>query len=107
MGLYPRSMVGVPGERFSNMGPPTLCIVALAVFLIGMLLVNRERLERFIVGSRAAVWVDRLQRSSMTLFLWHFPAYAVGYAAVWATGWRTPRSRRATKEGSGHRRIPV
>jgi hypothetical protein len=90
MGLYPRSMVGVPGERFSNMGPPTLCIVALAVFQVGVLLVNRERLERFISGPRTAVWVDRLQRSSMTLFLWHVPAYAVVYAVVWATGWRTP-----------------
>ncbi len=91
MGLYPRSMVGVPGERFSNMGPPTLCIVALAVFQIGVLLVNRERLERFITGPRASVWVDRLQRSSITLFLWHVPAYAVVYALVWATGWRTPQ----------------
>ncbi|QGG96657.1 acyltransferase family protein [Actinomarinicola tropica] len=90
MGLYPRSMVGVPGERFSNMGPPTLCIVALAVFQVGVLLVNRERLERFITGPSAGVWVDRLQRSSMTLFLWHVPAYAVVYAVVWATGWRTP-----------------
>jgi len=87
MGLYPRSMVGVPGERFSNMGPPTLCIVALAVFQVGVLLVNRERLERFVVGPRASVWVERLQRSSMTLFLWHVPAYALVYAAVWALGW--------------------
>lgn len=87
MGLYPRSMVGVPGERFSNMGPPTLCIVALAVFQVGVLLVNRERLERFIMGERASRYVDRLQRSSMTLFLWHVPAYAVVYAAVWALGW--------------------
>jgi hypothetical protein len=29
-GLYPGSMVGVPGER-SNMAPPTLCIIACAV----------------------------------------------------------------------------
>src|SRR5438309_2091330 len=26
MGLYPRSMVGVPGETISNMAPPTLAI---------------------------------------------------------------------------------
>ena len=27
----------------------------------------------------------------MTLFLWHVPAYAVVYALVWATGWRSPQ----------------
>jgi hypothetical protein len=34
-GLYPGSMVGVPGER-SNTAPPTLCIVALLVFQAGL-----------------------------------------------------------------------
>lgn len=91
MGLYPRSMVGVPGERFSNMGPPTVCILALAVFQVGVLLVNRERLERFIESPGASGWVDRLQGSSMRLFLWHVPAYAVAYALVWAVGYRTPQ----------------
>ena len=34
-GLYPGSMVGVPGET-SNMAPPTLCIVALLAFQMGV-----------------------------------------------------------------------
>ncbi len=90
MGLYPRSMVGVPGERFSNMGPPTLCIVALAAFQVGVLLLLRDRIERLLAAPRPAVWVDRLQRWSMHLFLWHFPAYAVVYGVLWWAGWRTP-----------------
>jgi hypothetical protein len=36
MGLYPRSMVGVPGEDISNMAPPTLCIVALTLLQVGL-----------------------------------------------------------------------
>ncbi|HET6215073.1 MAG TPA: acyltransferase, partial [Micromonosporaceae bacterium] len=35
-GLYPPSMVGVPGERFSNMAPPAFVIVALLLFQIGV-----------------------------------------------------------------------
>jgi hypothetical protein len=35
-GLYPGSMVGVPGDKFSNMAPPTLCIVALVAFQAGV-----------------------------------------------------------------------
>ena len=33
-GLFPGSMVGVPGED-SNMAPPTVCIVALTIFQVG------------------------------------------------------------------------
>src|SRR5439155_7141137 len=44
MGLYPRSMVGVPGEAISNMAPPTLTIAALTVFQVGVLLLVRERI---------------------------------------------------------------
>jgi len=43
MGFYPRSLVGVPGERFSNMGPPTLAIVALTILQVGLVLVVRPR----------------------------------------------------------------
>ena len=34
-GLYPGSMVGVPGQG-SNMAPPTVCIIALTLFQIGV-----------------------------------------------------------------------
>jgi hypothetical protein len=34
-GLFPGSMVGVPGED-SNMAPPTVCIVALTIFQVGV-----------------------------------------------------------------------
>ncbi|MFC7479433.1 acyltransferase [Luedemannella flava] len=43
-GLYPGSMVGVPGERFSNMAPPTFVMVALLIFQIGVVEVLRPTL---------------------------------------------------------------
>jgi len=41
-GQYPGSMVGVPGDKFSNMAPPTVCIVALMVSQAGVAELLRE-----------------------------------------------------------------
>src|SRR5918997_3669177 len=47
MGLSPRSMVGTTSsvDRFSNMGPPTLPIVALCVLQLGLVVAWRARLR--------------------------------------------------------------
>jgi len=90
MGLYPRSMVGVPGETFSNMGPPTLCIVALAAFQIGIVLVARERMSAWLEQPGPARFCDWTSRWSLPLFLWHVPAYAIVYAVVRLAGYDVP-----------------
>jgi peptidoglycan/LPS O-acetylase OafA/YrhL len=85
MGLYPRSMVGTtsPADRFSNMGPPTLPILALCTFQVGLVVANRERILAF--GNRARVRrvVDWLSRNAMPLFLWHTVGFAAFYAAYY------------------------
>jgi hypothetical protein len=88
--IYPPSMVGVPGDRISNMGPPTLCIVALCFFQIGLVLLVRpwilERLYR--PGwARANEVVNRL---ALPLFLFHTTGYAIAFALLWLTGNRPP-----------------
>ncbi len=50
IGSYPRSMGGVPGEAFSNMGPPTVCILALTLLQVGLVLLFR---------ARVTAWLDR------------------------------------------------
>jgi hypothetical protein len=78
MGLYPRSMVGVPGETISNMAPPTLAIAALTTFQAGVLLINRERIVRWAqTGGRRLVGFA--SRNSMRIFLWHAPGFAIAY----------------------------
>lgn len=92
MGLYPRSMVGVPGEAFSNMGPPTLCIVALAAFQVGVVVLLWDRLRSLLerpAVARAARWI---QANAMTIFVWHLPGYAVAYALLRAAGWHVPEA---------------
>jgi peptidoglycan/LPS O-acetylase OafA/YrhL len=84
MGFYPRSVVGVPGERFSNMGPPTLTIVALIVLQIGLVLLARDwvvgRLETSRKWQRMSTWVNT---NSMALYLFHTTGMAIVVALAW------------------------
>jgi hypothetical protein len=82
MNLYPRSAVGVPGERFSNLGPPTLVIVALACFQFGVVTLIRERLLALTSSGwlgRACGWITM---NAQSLYLGHAFAYAAVYEAV-------------------------
>ncbi len=83
MGFYPRSVVGVPGERFSNMGPPTLAIVALIMLQIGLVLLAKDwvshRLDTSPTWQRAFRWVND---NSLPLYLLHTTGMAIALAAV-------------------------
>jgi hypothetical protein len=79
-GPYPASMIGMPGAPVSNMSPPTLCLVTLAVFQLGALLALRPLLVR--AAARAARPLAVLAPRMMTVFLWHMTALVVGVGAV-------------------------
>jgi len=68
---YPASAVGVPGDKFSNLDPPSLFAVALASAQIGLFLVVRPELTRILNHSIAWVPVALLNLGAMTIFLWH------------------------------------
>jgi hypothetical protein len=70
-------MVGVPGEALSNMGPPTLAVLALSVLQAGVVLLAASRLES-LADTRVMTW---LRANAMTLFAVHSVAYALFYAA--------------------------
>jgi len=84
IGVYPRSMLGTdatffqlkPIEQTSNMNPPTVCIVALTFWLIGLAMLLRPRVSHWL--ERRGPWKATIVANSviMTLFLWHMTAYA-------------------------------
>ncbi|MDH3729930.1 MAG: acyltransferase [Acidimicrobiia bacterium] len=84
MGFYPRSVVGVPGDRFSNMGPPTLAIVALILLQVGLVLVLRDwalhRLQTSQGWKRVFSWVNG---NSMPLYLFHSTGMAIVVALAY------------------------
>jgi peptidoglycan/LPS O-acetylase OafA/YrhL len=83
-GLYPGSMVGVPGEPTSNMAPPTLCIVALLAFQVGLAEVARPWMERTLEGPRFRRVVEVVNRFAMPVFLFHTTGMAIGRALLYA-----------------------
>jgi Acyltransferase family len=84
MGLYPRSMVGTTSsaDRFSNMGPPTLAIVALLIFQVGLVITYQDKILEVAARPRVKRFVAWLSRNSMPLFLWHTVGFALFYAGM-------------------------
>jgi Acyltransferase family len=82
-GLYPGSMVGVPGER-SNMAPPTLCIVALVFFQAGVAEILRPSLTERLHRPAWARVNEVINRFSMPLFLFHTTGMAIALALGYA-----------------------
>lgn len=72
-GPYPTSMVGLPGEAFSNMAPPSLALCVHAVALAGAVGAARPALAA--LTRRARVWTatTAVNLTAMTLYLWHLP----------------------------------
>jgi hypothetical protein len=68
---YPASMVGVNGARISNLNPPTLAVVTFGIAQVGLALLLRERLARWMRRPVAWAGVATANLSAMTLFLWH------------------------------------
>ncbi|MEU9862772.1 acyltransferase [Streptomyces sp. NPDC047971] len=84
LGPYPLSMVGMPGEKVSNMAPPTLALLAHGLWLVGAVELLRGPGARF--AARAGVWhkVVAANGIAMTAFLWHLTAMLGVYGALLA-----------------------
>ncbi len=90
---YPLSMVGMPGDRFSNVSPPTTVLMILGVVEALAAIALREPLGRLM--TRVGVWryVVAVNASAMTLYLWHLPVLIVLYVLEHASGLTLPTSR--------------
>ncbi|MFG3508121.1 acyltransferase [Streptomyces sp. NPDC047821] len=83
-GPYPLSMVGMPGEKVSNMAPPTLALLCHGLWLVGAVELLRGPGAR--LARRPAVWraVIAANGVAMTAFLWHLTAMLGVYGAMLA-----------------------
>lgn len=80
LGPYPRSMVAVRGEA-SNLFPTAAPVAALAVFHLGLAVLARRPLERWL--RRPAAWraTVAVNAVAMTVFCWHMTALVVAIGA--------------------------
>ncbi|MGW1928726.1 acyltransferase family protein [Streptomyces sp. NPDC001919] len=84
LGPYPLSMVGMPGEKVSNMAPPTLALLCHGLWVVGAVELLRGPGTRLV--ARAGVWrtVVAANGVAMTAFLWHLTAMLGVYGALLA-----------------------
>jgi len=86
VGGYPVSLVGVPGQDRSNAQPPSLAMVALTLWLVGLALLLRPAAERWMTRPGAWRCVRRVHALVLTAFLWHVTAITLGAAVARAAG---------------------
>ncbi len=84
-GPYPVSMVGMPGQT-SNMTPPTICLLVLAVAQVAIAMLVRGRVSRWL--ERPAPWalVVRFASMAMTVYLWHLSVLVLAFFALFGLG---------------------
>jgi fucose 4-O-acetylase-like acetyltransferase len=81
-GVYPASMVSMPGAPISNMSPPTACLLALAVWQVGLAMLARPRVTAWLERPRAWTAVVGAGSVAMTVYLWHLTALVLALGLV-------------------------
>jgi len=86
IGHYPRSLLGTDIEQVSNAYPPTLCYLFVGLWLIGLVLLLRPAVSRWL--QRPGPWRATVVGNAwiMTLFLWHMTAYLIAILILWPMG---------------------
>ncbi|WP_375736798.1 hypothetical protein [Polymorphospora lycopeni] len=77
VGPDPVGMITVPGERLDNSSPLTLALLTLATCQLGLILLARQLVERWL--RRASPWraVVAMNTVVLTVFLWHLSAVVI------------------------------
>lgn len=87
---YPATMVGVPGGEAGNMHPPTLAMATLGLAQIGLAVLARPALLRWLARPRVWRAVIAVNLGVVTLYLWHQPALAIAARLALPLGYPTP-----------------
>ena len=84
--VYSRSMVGVTGDGVSNNDPPSICLIALTVWLVSLTMLARDRVKAWLQGTRPWSAVIAANSMIMTVFLWHLTALLVAVVTAYPLG---------------------
>ncbi len=90
LGPYQQSMVGLATDEFSNMDPPTLPILTLTIWEIGLALWLRRPVARWLEGRRPWTGVVVVNSVIMTAFLWHLTVLVVVVGVLLPLGFPQP-----------------
>ncbi|MBU1494057.1 MAG: hypothetical protein KJ956_08830, partial [Actinobacteria bacterium] len=87
---YPVSMVEVPGQATSNTAPPSVGLVFLTLWLIGLAMAVRPPLIWWLQRERPWRVVTRLDGRVLTIYLWHVMAVTAAVAILYPLGFPQP-----------------
>lgn len=89
-GIYSPSMVTMVSERASNTSPPSICLIALSLWLVGVAMAVRPAVTKWLQKKR--VWMTVIAANSviMTIFLWHLTALLLAVAVAYPLGFPQP-----------------
>ncbi|SOJ52588.1 hypothetical protein MSIMFB_00101 [Mycobacterium simulans] len=73
-GPYEMSLVGVEGQHFPNMSPPSLLLAGHAIILSALAIAAAPAIARWARRPRVWWWTAVGISGAMTLYLWHMPA---------------------------------
>jgi peptidoglycan/LPS O-acetylase OafA/YrhL len=88
IGHYPKGLaaVGAGVEPFTNTYPPTIVLVAMTFWSIGLTMLFRGRVNRWLQRVRPWKAVILVNSAIMTLFLWHMTAFLLAVLMLWPAG---------------------
>lgn len=84
--VYSRSMVGVTGDGVSNNDPPSICLIALTIWLVSLAMLARERATGWLQSRSRWTFVVAANSMIMTVFLWHLTALLLGVLVAYPLG---------------------
>ncbi|MFE9491071.1 acyltransferase [Streptomyces sp. NPDC006641] len=84
-GPYPVSMIGT-GARAGNTTPPSIALLAFAATQTGLLLAVEPAVERLLARPWRWRLVSRLNRTVMTVYLWHMTPVIIVAVTFYPTG---------------------
>ncbi len=86
VGDYPVSMIGLTHAERSNTLPPTIGLLALAVWQCGAMLILQNAANRWLARPRVWLWVVAGNGMVMTLYLWNMTAAVLAAVILYPTG---------------------
>ncbi len=89
-GPYSASMVGIEDGRVSNNDPPSICIMALTMWLVGLAMLGRDRITAALERPRNWKLVIAANSMIMTIFLWHLSALLIAVLVFYPLGFPQP-----------------
>lgn len=72
-GPYELSLVGIEGQRLTNMSPPSLLLAGHAIVLSTLAIAAAPAINRWAQRPRVWWWTALGNSGAMTLYLWHMP----------------------------------